>query len=151
MTGGRLKRVKDYLDDEDFCFTYGDGLCDIDIKKLIKFHQAKERLSTISGVYPPGRFGALNLSGDRVIEFKEKPKGDGSLINGGYFVLSPKVLDLIEGDKTTWEKEPMEELASQGQMSCMPHEGFWQPMDTLRDKELLEKLWESGQAPWKKW
>ena len=152
MTGGRLKRVKDYVKhEESFCFTYGDGLCDIDIGGLVKFHKDSNKLSTISAVYPPGRFGALEISGNSVIRFNEKPKGDGALINGGYFVLSPKVIDLINDDQTVWEKYPMEELANSGEMSCFTHDGFWQSMDTLRDKHVLENLWESGNAPWKKW
>lgn len=152
MTGGRLKRVKEYLKDEkSFCFTYGDGLSDINISKLIETHEAHGNLATISAVYPPGRFGAVELEGDKVVRFSEKPKGDGSMINGGYFVLSPKVIDYIDDDETVWEKEPMENLANNGEMSSLIHEGFWHPMDTLRDKEYLEGLWDKGEAPWKKW
>ena len=152
MTGGRLKRIKAHLENEDaFCFTYGDGVADINISDLVNFHKTEKRLATISAVYPPGRFGALEIAENKVIKFNEKPKGDGSLINGGYFVLSPKVIDLIDGDETVWEKYPMEELASSGEMSCMVHNGFWQSMDTLRDKVLLDELWQNGNAPWKKW
>jgi len=152
MTGGRLKRIKTHLENEDaFCFTYGDGVADINISDLVNFHKTEKRLATISAVYPPGRFGALDIADNKVTKFNEKPKGDGSLINGGYFVLSPKVIDLIDGDETVWEKYPMEELASSGEMSCMVHNGFWQSMDTLRDKVLLDKLWQNGNAPWKKW
>jgi len=152
MTGGRLKRVKEYVkNEESFCFTYGDGLSDINISKLIEHHERHGNLATISAVYPPGRFGALNIEGDKVVSFNEKPKGDGSLINGGYFVLSPKVIDYIDDDETIWEREPMENLAKNGQMSALVHKNFWYPMDTLRDKEYLEELWNSGKAPWKKW
>ena len=152
MTGGRLKRVKEYVkNEESFCFTYGDGLSDINISKLIEHHERHGNLATISAVYPPGRFGALDIEGDKVVSFNEKPKGDGSLINGGYFVLSPKVIDYIDGDQTIWEREPMENLAKNGQMSALVHKDFWHPMDTLRDKEYLEELWNSGKAPWKKW
>jgi glucose-1-phosphate cytidylyltransferase len=152
MTGGRLKRVKEYVkNEESFCFTYGDGLSDINISKLIEHHERHGNLATISAVYPPGRFGALDIEGDKVVSFNEKPKGDGSLINGGYFVLSPKVIDYIDDDETIWEREPMENLAKNGQMSALVHKDFWHPMDTLRDKEYLEELWNSGKAPWKKW
>ena len=152
MTGGRLKRVERYLRDEDaFCFTYGDGVSDVDISALIRFHNKQGSLATLTAVYPPTRFGALNLENGKVLSFEEKPKGDGGRINGGFFVLSPKVIDLIDGDDTIWEKAPMERLASQGEMSGFPHDGFWQPMDTLRDKNNLEALWDSGKAPWKIW
>jgi glucose-1-phosphate cytidylyltransferase len=151
MTGGRLKRVKNYIGEDDFCFTYGDGLSDVDITATIKFHKKKGNLATLTGVQPPGRFGALNLNGDSVSSFKEKPHGDGSWINGGFFVLSPKVIDYIEGDSTVWEKQPMETLASQGNLSAYLHRGFWQPLDTLREKNILEELWLSGDAPWKQW
>jgi glucose-1-phosphate cytidylyltransferase len=151
MTGGRLKRVRDYLDDEDFCFTYGDGVGDVDITALLAYHRSKKKLATVTGAQQPGRFGALSFEGDIVASFKEKPHGDGSWINGGYFVLSPKVLDLIDGDNTVWEKEPMELLAAKRQISAYLHKGFWQPMDTLRDKLLLEELWVAGKAPWKVW
>jgi glucose-1-phosphate cytidylyltransferase len=151
MTGGRLKRVARYLGDEDFCFTYGDGVGDVDIGKLLEFHRGRKTLATLTAVQPPGRFGALDLQGERVLGFQEKPQGDGGWVNGGFFVLSPKVMDYIDGDATTWEKEPLQTLAAQGQLSSYFHRGFWQPMDTLRDKILLEELWSSGKAPWKSW
>jgi len=151
MTGGRLKRVRDYLDEEDFCFTYGDGVSDVNITELITFHRQQQKLATLTGVQPPGRFGALNLEGDCVTSFEEKPHGDGFWINGGFFVLSPKVIDLIEGDTTLWERGPMEKLACDDQLSAYLHPGFWQPMNTLRDKNYLEELWQSGDAPWKGW
>ena len=151
MTGGRLKRVQAYLGDEDFCFTYGDGVSDIDIGKLIAFHQAHGGHATLSAVQPPGRFGALNFEGTRVTSFEEKPQGDGGWINGGFFVLSPKVFDYIADDTTIWERQPMERLARDGELQVFFHKGFWQPMDTLRDKNHLEELWASGKAPWKKW
>jgi len=151
MTGGRLKRVAKYLDDEEFCFTYGDGLSSVDIGKLIEFHRGQARLATLTATQPPGRFGALNLQGVQVASFQEKPHGDGSWINGGFFVLSPKVVSYIEGDATIWEREPLERLAREGQLCAFRHEGFWQPMDTVRDKNYLEQLWESGKAPWKRW
>ncbi len=151
MTGGRLKRVRDYLGNEDFCFTYGDGVGDIDISRLIAFHRQQGNLATLTATQPPGRFGALNLHGDKIVGFQEKPQGDGGWINGGFFVLSPKVIDYIEGDDTTWERKPMERLAQEGQFSAYLHRGFWQPMDHLRDKIYLEELWASGKAPWKVW
>lgn len=151
MTGGRLRRVSEYLGNEDFCMTYGDGVGDVDIKALLDFHRHSKTLATLTATQPPGRFGALALENDRVAAFQEKPQGDGAWINGGFFVLSPKVIDYIDGDDTLWEKEPMERLAREGQMSAFQHTGFWQPMDTLRDKTQLEALWSSGNAPWKKW
>ena len=151
MTGGRLKRVRDYLDDGDFCFTYGDGVGNVDIGALIAFHEERKTLATLTATQPPGRFGALNLDEHRIVGFQEKPQGDGGWINGGFFVLSPKVIDYIDGDCTVWEREPMERLARDGQMSAYRHRGFWQPMDTLRDKNHLEELWASGKAPWKIW
>jgi glucose-1-phosphate cytidylyltransferase len=151
MTGGRLKRVRKYLGDEEFCFTYGDGVADIDIGALIDTHHRHGCLATLTAIRPPGRFGALGLAGHQVQSFQEKPDGDGGWINGGFFVLSPKVIDLIDGDDTTWEKEPLETLASQGQLSFYQHSGFWQPMDTLRDKNQLNDLWASRRAPWKVW
>ena len=152
LTGGRLKRVADYIADEDaFCFTYGDGLSDLNIRASIEFHRRHGKLATVTAVLPPGRYGALERIGDQVTNFIEKPRGDGGLINGGFFVLSPKCLDLIEGDDTGWESAPLSQLASMGHMMAFEHHGFWQPMDTLRDKNLLEELWASGQAPWKKW
>jgi glucose-1-phosphate cytidylyltransferase len=151
MTGGRLKRVEKYIGDDDFCFTYGDGLSNVNISDTIEFHKKEGRLATLTGVQPPGRFGALNLSGNSVSSFKEKPHGDGSWINGGFFVLSPKVIDLIDDDSTVWEKKPMESLAAQDQMSAYLHRDFWQPLDTLREKNQLEELWRAGDAPWKIW
>ena len=151
MTGGRLKRVRNYLDQEDFCFTYGDGVSDIDITGLINFHRKENVLATVTAVQPPGRFGSLATQGSRVTGFMEKPAGEGGWINGGFFVLSPKVIDLISNDFTVWEREPLESLAQQGQLTSFMHHGFWQPMDTLRDKMHLEELWQSGQAPWKAW
>ncbi len=152
MTGGRLKRVEQYIKNDDvFCLTYGDGVSDININKLIEHHKKQKTLATLTAVYPPGRFGSLDISNGKVATFKEKPKGDGSRINGGFFVLSPKVLDLIENDTTVWEQEPMEILAKQGEMSAFEHNGFWQPMDTLRDKNYLEELWLTNEAPWKVW
>ena len=152
LTGGRLRRVASYVREEDaFCFTYGDGLSDVDITALIAFHRAHGRWATVTAVQPPGRYGALERSGDRVTGFTEKPRGDGGLINGGFFVLAPRCLDLIEGDGTSWEGQPLAQLARLGQMMAFEHPGFWQPMDTLRDKHHLETLWESGRAPWKIW
>jgi glucose-1-phosphate cytidylyltransferase len=152
MTGGRLKRVSEYLSDEDyFFFTYGDGVSDVDISKLLACHQSSGKLATVTAVQPPGRYGALLREGDSVAGFREKPPGDGSWINGGFFVLSPKVFDLIDGDQTVWESGPLESLASQGQLGAFEHRGFWQPMDTLRDKNHLEELWSTGKAPWKCW
>lgn len=152
MTGGRLRRVRPFLESEgDFCCTYGDGVADIDITALIAFHRKQGRLATVTAAQPPGRFGALNLKGTRVTSFTEKPHGDGGYINAGFFVLSPRVLDYIEGDETVWEKAPMVTLATEGQLSAYLHEGFWQPMDTLRDKLQLEEHWASGHAPWKSW
>jgi glucose-1-phosphate cytidylyltransferase len=151
MTGGRLRRVADYVGDETFCMTYGDGVADISIKCLLDFHAAQGLLATLTAVRPPGRFGALKLDANRVDAFQEKPVGDGGWINGGFFVLSPKVIDYIGDDETVWEQEPLERLAGDGQLSAYRHEGFWQPMDTLRDKRHLEELWQNGRAPWKSW
>lgn len=152
MTGGRLKRAAKYLENEEaFCFTYGDGVADVNISASIAFHQAHGKLATVTAVLPPGRFGSLERDGDTVRGFIEKPRGDGGWINGGFFVLSPKVIDLIKGDATSWELEPMAVLAAQNQLSAFEHAGFWQPMDTLREKTLLEELWDSGKAPWKQW
>lgn len=151
MTGGRVKRVRDYLGDEDFCLTYGDGVGNVDISKLIAFHKGHGKLATMTVVQPPGRFGSVELDDRRVVRFVEKPHGDGGWINGGFFVLSPRALDFIDGDHTLWEREPMENLAAQGQLMAFRHEGFWQPLDTLRDKRHLESLWDSRQAPWKTW
>ena len=151
MTGGRIKAIKEYIDNQTFCLTYGDGLADIDIHKLIKHHQSQKRFATITGTEPPGRFGSLRVEGSKVIGFQEKPKGDGAIINGGFFVLEPEVFDYIEGKNTLWEKEPLENLAKTNQLSVYKHDGFWQPMDTLREKNYLEELWSSNQAPWKLW
>lgn len=151
MTGGRLKRVQKYLGDGDFCLTYGDGVSNVDLTALIKFHKDQGTLATLTAVQPPGRFGALNLDQHKIIGFQEKPHGDGGWINGGFFVLSPKVFDFVAGDSTVWEREPMEQLAASGQLSAFMHRGFWQPMDTLRDKNQLEALWDAGNAPWKVW
>lgn len=150
QTGGRLKRVAEYLD-SDFCLTYGDGVGSVDITASIAFHKQHGKLATMTAVQPPGRFGALELDGTTVKSFIEKPQGDGGWINGGFFVLNPKVLDLIDSDATLWEKEPLESLAKQGQLESFFHSGFWRPMDTLRDKTTLEELWASGKAPWKNW
>lgn len=152
QTGGRIKRISNFLnDDEDFCCTYGDGVSDVPINQLIKFHKEKKVLATLTAVLPPGRFGALNIQKNLVAEFREKPQGDGSLINGGFFVLSPKVLDYIEDDSTIWERTPLENLARENQLAAFEHNGFWLPMDTLRDKIKLEDLWTSNKAPWKLW
>jgi glucose-1-phosphate cytidylyltransferase len=151
MTGGRILRARDYIGDSTFCCTYGDGLGDVNIRELIAFHHSEGRAATLTGVQPPGRFGSLRIEGDRVSSFVEKPQGDGSWINGGFFVLEPSVLDWIEGDSTVWEQEPLENLARAGSLSVYRHSGFWRPMDTLRDKQELEALWTSGRAPWKVW
>lgn len=152
LTGGRLRRVSAYVKDEDaFCFTYGDGVADIDISGLVTFHRQHGKLASVTAVQPPGRYGALNMSGAQVHGFVEKPKGEGGWINGGFFVLSPKCLDFIAGDATSWESDPLEKIAAQGQLMAFEHRGFWQPMDTLRDKNHLEDLWQSGKAPWKTW
>ena len=152
LTGGRLKRVADYVEGEnEFCMTYGDGLSDIDISATITFHREHGRLATVTAVKPPGRFGALELEGQRVTGFMEKPTGDEGLINGGFFVLDPRCLDLIEGDETRWEDEPLTRLAAEDQLRAYEHHGFWQPMDTVRERNLLEDLWASGGAPWKTW
>lgn len=152
MTGGRLKRVAEYVKDDDaFCFTYGDGVSDVNISDLIAFHRKQGAKATLTATMPPGRFGALDLAGNMVQSFREKPAGDGALINGGFFVLSPEVIDYIDGDDTFWERDPLERLAEEGSLAAFPHHGFWQPMDTLRDKVLLEELWQSGKAPWRIW
>ena len=152
MTGGRLRRVAEYVKDEEaFCFTYGDGVGDIDISAVIEFHKTHGKDATLTATYPPGRFGALDISNGQVLNFKEKPKGDGAMINGGFFVLSPKVLSRITADSTIWEQEPLITLAEDEQLMAYEHHGFWQPMDTLRDKIQLESLWQSGNAPWKVW
>jgi glucose-1-phosphate cytidylyltransferase len=152
MTGGRLRRVADYVKDEEaFCFTYGDGVSDLDISATLAFHKAHGKAATLTATFPPGRFGALDIQNGQVLNFKEKPKGDGALINGGFFVLSPTVLKYLEDDSTTWEQEPLMKLAAEGQLMAYEHPGFWQPMDTLRDKHYLEELWQSDKAPWKTW
>lgn len=151
MTGGRIKRIANYVGSEDFCCTYGDGISDVNITALVEFHKQHGKLATLTATQPPGRFGALKLSGNSILSFQEKPQGDGSWINGGFFVLSPKVLDYISGDHTIWEREPMDRLAHEGQIAAFFHSGFWQPMDTMRDKNYLEELWASGKAPWKTW
>lgn len=151
MTGGRLRRVREYIGDETFCFTYGDGVGDIDIAATIEFHRHHGKLATLTAATPPGRFGAVNLDGDDVKSFQEKPKADGGVINAGFFVLEPQVIDRIPGDATVWEREPLETLASDGQLAAWRHNGFWQPMDTLRDRLQLEALWEGGKAPWRVW
>lgn len=152
MTGGRVLRVREHLQDEEaFCLTYGDGVGDVDVAGSIAFHRQHGRLATLTAAVPPGRFGALGMAGDQVETFLEKPEGDGGEINAGFFVLSPKVLDYIGGDATIWEQEPLKNLASAGELMAFKHRGFWQPMDTLRDKQQLESLWDAGQAPWKVW
>lgn len=152
MTGGRLRRVSDYVKHEQaFCFTYGDGVGDIDIAETVRFHKAHGKAATLTATYPPGRFGALDIRNGQVMNFKEKPKGDGAMINGGFFVLTPQVLDYLTDDSTIWEQEPLMNLANDGQLMAYEHQGFWQPMDTLRDKNHLEELWGSGKAPWKTW
>ncbi len=152
LTGGRLKRVADYVRNEEaFCFTYGDGVADVDITDEIAFHRAHGKLATVTAVLPPGRYGALKMQGENVIGFSEKPRGDGGYINGGFFVLSPLCLDLLVDDRSSWEGEPLVRLAERHQLMAYEHNGFWQPMDTLRDKNLLEELWAAGRAPWKVW
>ena len=152
LTGGRLKRVKDYLlDDEAFCFTYGDGLADVNVTELVRFHKNQGKLATVTAVQPPGRYGALDIQNHQVAQFIEKPKGDGGWINGGFFVLSPKCIDYIENDQSSWEGSPLVTIAKQAELAAYEHRGFWQPMDTLREKNLLEDLWASGRAPWKAW
>ena len=153
MTGGRIKRVRNYIGNETFCLTYGDGVSDINIKDLIDFHRDQKTLATLTAVQSPGRFGAFRLDKNqqKISAFKEKPKGDGAWINGGFFVLEPGVMDYIEGDITIWEREPLEKLSQDGELAAYKHQGFWQPMDTLRDKNTLGKMWESGKAPWKVW
>ncbi len=152
MTGGRLSRVSEYIKDEEmFCFTYGDGVSDLNISELIQFHKKHGKDATLVAAYPPGRFGALNIHEGKVMQFTEKPRGDGTLINGGFFVLSPNVLDRITGDDCIWEQEPLKSLAKEKNLMAFEHKGFWQPMDTLRDKKYLQELWEKGEAPWKTW
>jgi glucose-1-phosphate cytidylyltransferase len=151
MTGGRIRRVREYVGNEEFCCTYGDGVGDVDISALMNFHKQHGKLATLTAVQPPGRFGMLEMHGRHVVGFREKPQGDGGWINAGFFVLSPKVFEYIDGDETTWERQPMERLARDGQLDAYQHPGYWHPMDTLRDKTQLEELWSAGKAPWKKW
>jgi len=151
MTGGRLRRVKNFVENETFCFTYGDGLGDVNVSELIKFHKNQKTIVTVTSVQPPGRYGLLDIQGNKISKFIEKPSGDGNWINGGFFVLEPKVFDYLRDDSTVWEREPLEKLSKDGQLSAYKHTGFWQPLDTLRDKNYLEKLWASGKAPWKIW
>jgi glucose-1-phosphate cytidylyltransferase len=151
MTGGRLRRVLDYVEGEDFCFTYGDGVADVNVTRLVEFHRSEGRLATVTAVQPPGRFGALEIDGAQVTGFAEKPHGDGGWINGGFFVLSPGVERYLGGDDTVWEREPLEGLARDGQLSVYEHEGFWQPMDTQRELRQLQAMWDSGRAPWRTW
>lgn len=151
QTGGRLKRVQRFIGHETFCFTYGDGVSDVDISALVKFHKEQGRRATLTAVQPPGRFGALDFEDCRITRFQEKPDGDCGWISGGFFILEPQIFELIQGDSTVWEREPLEKLAQSGQLSAYQHEGFWQPMDTLRDKIKLEELWDSGEAPWRVW
>ena len=152
LTGGRLKRIAEYVAGDDaFCMTYGDGLGDVDVTALLKFHQSHGRMATVTAVKPPGRFGALDLDGDLVTDFTEKPPGDEGLINGGFFVLDPSCLDLIEGDDIRWEDGPLQQLAERGELRAFQHTGFWQPMDTVRERDMLASLWDTGQAPWKVW
>ena len=151
MTGGRLKRVRDRLDGETFCFTYGDGVSNVDLKALVAFHKAHGRKATLTAVQPPGRFGAIDLKGDAVTSFHEKPHGEESWGNGGFFVLEPSVIDYLADDETIFERDPLERLATEGELRGFRHQGFWQPMDTLRDKQLLDELWARGEAPWKTW
>jgi glucose-1-phosphate cytidylyltransferase len=151
MTGGRVRRVKNYIGGETFCLTYGDGVSDVRVDKLTEFHRTHGKLATLTAIQPPGRFGRLGLDGEKVVDFLEKPTGDGDWINGGFFVLEPEVIDYIEGDSTIWEREPLEKLAEDGSLMAFRHDGFWQPMDTLRDKNRLEELWDAEEAPWKIW
>lgn len=153
LTGGRLRRVREHIGNETFCFTYGDGVSNVNVQELVEFHKSQKTLATLTATQPPGRFGAICLGSEqnKIESFQEKPEGDGAWINGGYFVLEPEVIDYIAGDSTIWEKEPLQKLAFDGELSAYRHNGFWQPMDTLRDKQYLEELWKSGKAPWKVW
>ena len=151
MTGGRLKRIKEYVQNERFCFTYGDGVSDVDISKLIEFHKQNKTIATVTAVQPPGRFGTLDITETKITNFKEKPAGDGNWINGGFFILEPTVFDYLKDDTTVWEREPLERLAKENQLSAFKHDGFWQPLDTLRDKNYLDELWNSDKAFWKNW
>lgn len=151
QTGGRLLRVREHVGDDTFCFTYGDGLSDVDVSRLVAFHKDQGTLATVTAVQPPGRFGLIDFQEDKISGFQEKPPGDGSWVNGGFFVLEPKIFDYIRGDEAIWEREPLERLAREGQLSAFKHPGFWQPMDTLRDRTMLENLWSAGKAPWRVW
>jgi glucose-1-phosphate cytidylyltransferase len=151
MTGGRLARVLQYVGDDDFCFTYGDGVADVDVAELVRFHRGRGTIATVTAVQPLGRFGSMRLEDERVAEFTEKPAGDGAWINAGFFVLSPRVADYLDGDETVWELEPLQRLAADGELSSYRHYGFWQPVDTLREKQRLQELWDAGEAPWKSW
>lgn len=151
MTGGRIKRIQQYVGNQDFCLTYGDGVSSVNIGELVEFHKKQNTLATVTATQPPGRFGAMDIDGVKIQKFSEKPQGDGVWINGGFFVLKPQIFSLIDNDQTIWEKQPLERLAADGQLSAYRHAGFWQPMDTLRDKNHLEELWKSGKAPWKVW
>jgi len=151
QTGGRLKRVREHVGNDTFCFTYGDGLSDVDLNALVAFHREQKTLATLTAIQPPGRFGVIDIDADKIRAFQEKPPGDGSWINGGFFVLEPQIFDFIDGDDVAWEREPLEKLARQGDLSAFKHPGFWHPMDTLRDKMYLESLWQSASAPWKVW
>ncbi len=151
MTGGRLKRIKEFVEDETFCFTYGDGISNVNISKIIDFHKQNKPIATVTAVSPPGRFGNLEIQGNQIIDFKEKPQGDGNWINGGFFVLEPKVFDYIDGDTTVWEKQALEKIVKENKLLAYKHDGFWQPLDTLRDKNHLEDLWNRNKAPWKIW
>jgi glucose-1-phosphate cytidylyltransferase len=151
MTGGRLKTIREYVDNERFCFTYGDGVSNVDISKLIEFHKQNKTIATVTAVQPPGRFGTLDITETKINNFKEKPAGDGNWINGGFFILEPSVFEYLKDDTTVWEREPLERLAKENQLSAFKHTGFWQPLDTLRDKNYLDELWNSGNAPWKTW
>ncbi len=151
MTGGRVKRIAEYIKEDEFWLTYGDGLANINLETLHSYYQENKTLACVTAAQPPGRFGALEVKGHKVVGFKEKPKGDGGWINAGFFILSKKIFDYIDGDQTIWERDPLEKVAKEGQLSVFKHEGFWQPMDTLRDKNYLEELWKSGKAPWKLW
>jgi glucose-1-phosphate cytidylyltransferase len=151
MTGGRLRRIREHLGDDDFCFTYGDGVSDIDVREVVDFHRRQQTLLTVTAVQPPGRYGALKISDQNTATFEEKPQGDGGWVNGGFFVASPKIIDYIDGDSTIFERDPMERIAADGQLSAFTYTGFWHPMDTLRDKQYLEELWATSRAPWRIW
>ena len=151
MTGGRIKRIRQYVDNETFFLTYGDGVSDVDFNKLLEFHRSRSAAATLTAVQPPGRYGAFNLSGENITSFREKPRGDSAWINGGFFVLEPEIFEYIKDDSTVWEREPMEHLAHDGKLNAFKHDSYWQSMDSLRDKNVLEAVWKSGNPPWKKW